>query len=663
MEVIAPEIKINYSDKYNPAFVEWVNSINSGFQNKIPYAPFEQYVAQAEAWLKEPEPEFFREDQELEYLQSEIERFIVNTLYFSDKLGVLKDEVKPDSSYHFKASKAQQVLLFLVDAGYSMLIGKGRQIGFTSAMGFLMAKRFSYIKNYYTKFITHHKPKGGEILNDKVKFALNNIQDKYRRKNIWNFNAYKITLSEGGTERAKKLSASTTIEVSAPADDAINGGSPNLVCIDEVGFVDNITTIIREGRPTMFKLNPFTGVRDIVRQFVAWGTASMVGAKVSNFKVEYQYCQQRWDEKDYSYGIIPLFFNAYALPGFTMELYEKEKRLAEQREGADREKAIIQFNQHYPMNVEDMFISGSKTIIPFEQINERILHIRKTTREDYVEPKYGYFDCANGEIDDFVNLVKKEVPIPVFISTRGPEDPRTTVTIFHEPDRHWAWRYYGGTDPINTTSGHSKFASSIWDEHINDVAALINYRRRNFKECYLQAILMNQYYSNTHHKVRELPEANAGDMYLDFIKSLGIKGGLLLNTQLPPKFQSAATEIGIHKGHVNSEYITNALMDFLQNFANSIHCETLFIQLKTFVEKESKLSAKVSWKPESRYDFDDAIDAVIYSYMCARCFKYMPKKMSEEQEAKVQVKFVQDASTGYKIRRARIDGKGRRQYI
>lgn len=659
--------KIDYSDKYNPGFVAWINSINSGFQHMIPYRPFLDYCKDAKDMLADPTDieDLFTDHQKIEYISDQFAKFRDNTTYFLDKLGTYKDADKSDGFIHMRATMAQKVLLFLADRGYSVILGKARHVTATTAMGIFAVKKISYVPEYYIKFITHTKPKGVEILRDKVKYPYANIPEwakvsadtSYRDDRI-------ITGARGGTKSEKK-GTGAMIEVAAPTDDAINGGSPSCVLIDEIGFIDNITTIMREGRPTMFRKNYKTGKLEMIRQFFGWGTASMEGTKISYFKEEYLFCSRQWEAGNYEYGIIPLFFNCFAREGFTQEDYDREKRIAESREGMDREKAIVQFFQHYPLTIEDMFVSGSKTIIPFNMINDKIGEIRAAqgNAKDSTYPQYGYFDVANGTLEDYLNYKHTAPPVPVWVPVKGGiADQRTTAVIYTPPDPDWVWRYYKGTDPINTKSGHSKFASSILDVEKWEYSSVINFRRRNFKECYLQGILQTLYYSNRHHNVRELCEGNIGDMYFDMLDMFGLKSKhLILNSNLPPKLQGGGNDYGIKKTGSNSDKIMNNLLDLLQNYMDKLNDETLFQQLKTFVEREKKDTGFISFKPESRYDFDDVIDADVYAYIASQCFRYPPRKVGSVK-GRTQVKYVMD-TTSWTMRRARISADGRREYI
>lgn len=658
--------KIDYTDRYNPEFIAWIDSINSGFQNMVPYRPFEEYCAQADQWLNEAEKvsidDFATESEQLSWVMQQFDRFRLNTVYFLNLQGTYKDADRDDAA-HMQANKAQKVILFLADNRYNFLAGKARQVTFTTAMGIYAMKKVSYVRDYFCKLITHNQVKGEEILRDKFKYPFTQLDDWARVSADTNFSTKKITTSSRGRTKADRLGTGATIEVCAPTDDAINGGSPNLVLIDEAGFIDNLTTIMREGRPTLFRRNPKTGRLEMKRQFIAWGTASMEGTKISYFKEAYQFAKRQWEERKFEYGIVPIFLNCFAREGFTQEDYEREKQLAESEEGMERESAIMKFHQHYPLTEEDMFVSGSKTLVPFNLINERlatIRHLHGNTKTEY--PQYGYYDVMNGTLDDFLNLRKKEPPQPVWVRTKGPADPRTTGIMYAPPQKNWIWRYYKGTDPINTKTGHSKFAGSIWDDETHSIPSVINFRRPNFKECYLQGILQTLHYSNPHHAVREVCESNIGEAYMDMMEALGVKfRHLVLNTQLPPKLQTGeSNDYGIRKTPANADKIIFNILDMMQNYMDRIEDETLFIQLKSFVQKERVSTGYVTYTKESKYDFDDVIDSGVYAFIGSLCFRQAPRCI-EKEVTKPITKYVMDE--GFRLRRARVYKNGRREYL
>ena len=104
------------------------------------------------------------------------------------------------------------------------------------------------------------------------------------------------------------------LSVEAPYATAINGGAPNLVLIDEAGNMPVITEMMNEGRPALFWVNPDTGQMEMKRQLIAWGTGGHMDKGGGRFEVEFRAAWEAWKERNFSYGIVPIFFDAYAKP-------------------------------------------------------------------------------------------------------------------------------------------------------------------------------------------------------------------------------------------------------------------------------------------------------------------------------------------------------------
>ena len=75
--------------EYPKPFVDWIDSINSGWQNKIKYKNFELYCEQARQWLEDDTiiTDFDNEEDQYDFLSREIQRCNDNTLYFCNKYG------------------------------------------------------------------------------------------------------------------------------------------------------------------------------------------------------------------------------------------------------------------------------------------------------------------------------------------------------------------------------------------------------------------------------------------------------------------------------------------------------------------------------------------------------------------------------------------------
>ena len=167
---------------YPKDFVRWIDSINTGFANMIPYERFRLYVQQSEMWIAENTSysDYSVMEEQLDFAREEKKRCTDNSLYFLNKYHLLKEGDIAGGGRRFKAWDCQEVVCYLFDCGYNILIGKPRQIGFTSTIGGLCEKRIIFHKSYFVKFITKSLQKGVEIFEDKIKFPLYHVPDWMR---------------------------------------------------------------------------------------------------------------------------------------------------------------------------------------------------------------------------------------------------------------------------------------------------------------------------------------------------------------------------------------------------------------------------------------------------------------------------------------------------
>jgi len=131
LEIFTTEWKPSHKEfEYPTSFVKWIDSINSGWQNKIHYEPFETYCRQAELWVQDDSEilDYDTEDEQVEWLMREIQRCKDNTLYFCNKYGYIKEDRSENGMLAYQAWDAQKVLLFLFDCGYSLMIGKADRL-------------------------------------------------------------------------------------------------------------------------------------------------------------------------------------------------------------------------------------------------------------------------------------------------------------------------------------------------------------------------------------------------------------------------------------------------------------------------------------------------------------------------------------------------------
>lgn len=648
---------------YDKNLIAWIDSMNKGWQNKIKFDKFELYKQQANNWLQDTDEitDYNDEEEQEDYIIREYFRCRDNTLYFANKYGWLKEGDVEGGGIDYKAWEAQEVVYFLADCGYNLIIGKARQIGFTSSLGLLADKRINFNKSYYVKFVTHTKDKGEEIFRDKIQWSFGRIPD-WLRNDVYNFSHNMLSLKKKGKDKGETSGANSMVEVVTPAVDAINGGQPNLVLIDEIGLIPVFTRMMKEGRPALFYYNPNNGKMEMKRQLLAWGTGGEMDGGGAVFEAEFKAAYKAWFDRKFNYGVIPLFFDCFARQGMTKKIYEEEKEYYYSVTGAEAEVSKVQFHQHYPLTLDDMFLRKSTTIVPINKINEYLLGIQ-TLKE---KPQYGYFEPI---YDHTQPTTDKEIPFKIkdveFIPTTGMDDPRTTAVIYRHPDKNWEYRYYQGTDPINSETGKSKMSTAIWDALVNEVSCVVNWRVREFKLCYLQCMLMGMYYDCGHGTLKELVESNIGDMYVDVLERFDFGRRVAGNNDLPLHMQTPTSKWwGISNRTNTAGKITNKIIELIHTFAPNIKIMWFWLQCKTFVEKPLKGQNLVRQSryqaADLKYDYDDVIFSIVFAYICSEAFsRFEPREIKAGGGKKKEVRYVQNAETNWKLRLAEVDSKGK----
>lgn len=650
---------------YPDSLWEWVNSINRGWREKIYYEPFELYRQQAYQWLEDKDDITSYDDIESaeDYILREYIRCKDNTLYFENKYGFLKEGDVSGGSLKFKAWEAQEVMLFFFDCLYNAIIGKGRQIGFTSTLGLAASKRINFNKSYFAKFITHTKDKGEEIFRDKIRWGFGQIPD-YLRQTVYNDSGTTLSLRDKARKGETK-GAHSMIDVSTPVVDAINGGSPNLVLIDEIGLMSIFGKMMREGRPALFFFDPASGRMIMRRQLFSWGTGGEMDKGGAIFEIEFKSALKAWREKNFKYGLIPLFFDCYARQGMTDEIYQQEKQYYYSKSGVEGEVAKVQFHQHYPTSIEDMFLRTANTIIPVAECNKYLARIYNLPADE--KPQYGFYEPIYDQTKPTPDGVLPYKLIGArFVPTKGVDDPTTTAVVFrHPPHERWEYRFYQGVDPINSETGHSKMSASIWDAYANTISAMIFYREKRFKECYLQCVLQKLYYDYSGIGVPELIESNIGDMYLDFNEQVGYDRSVVSNASLPLYLQGGSSKWwGISNKTNTAGRIANKIIEMVDGYADNIYIMWIFTQLKTFVEKDLKgnqTHRQTRYQAaDLRYDFDDGIFSSVFAYINAQAHsRYEPKLVSSQNDNMLTKKYVQNRDTNFKLRLAEVNKDGK----
>lgn len=626
---------MNYTDE----FYNFISAINKSYAKQPYFHKFELYKQQAYNWLKESKPIPTSRQERLDYIALERQKSLVNSLYGINKYHSINtmdlDNRGNKFKTAFRAYPAQEYMSYLFDLYLSIILGKPRQIGATTFMGALAAQRAMFSKNFLFKFTAENLTKAQQIFFEKIRPFIDN--HPFKPSTLHDQDGSKYIFGKKN-EGKGNITAFSQIYIEAPYDTIIASGSPDLVIIDEIGNVNNLSAMMEDGRPTMFSYNPITQKLDVTRQFIGLGT----GGDIKNpFKDEWKVLKEAWNDKQYDKIIIPVFLDAFSKPGFTMKMYHKEKAYYY---GKNKEESKIKFHQTFPLDEADMFLSSGETIVPKEDILYHINRIKFTNdvhgKKTYA--KYGYFEPIYNESIKYG--ADSDVPYAIigakFIPT-APDDPRVTSCMIKEPEKGFINRYYQGSDPIFSTTGHSKCASAIYDcfDPDNRIACIVNFRtspKEDVRYNYLQPLLMGLYYSP---RIRNLIEINVGGGMVQYYRDRGFGHCLVYKAKIPKMFHSGGNDIGIRKDSNNAKFMAGKLLELIELHGENINVEEFWHQLKTYVKFDYRPSASntmatySAYKVENpRYDFDDVIDAILYSSICFNSYEYLECKLEGTTE-------------------------------
>lgn len=639
-------------------FIMWVNSFSvAGYSNAITYKKFEIYKRQCRAWLKENRSIYDcrTEDEEDEFLESEVTKIQTNTSYGIRKYGKLK-EAETDKGYLLFGDSmydVQDALCFVMDCGYSPIIPKCRQIGISSVFGYIVVFKALLKLNFFAKFLTYDEKKTEEIFEDKIKYAYAELPD-YLRSLTPNWSQTRVTFS-GTKEKGRVQSGMRKISCEVASTTAINGGSPNLVLVDEASFVKILTEMVDEAEAALYWNNPKTGRREIKRQVALWGT----GGKMMNstFEDMYRSCVEAWQKGEIEASYLPFYIDFYSNPYNTRELYESKRRAAYNKKGVKAENSRITFHAECPVSLDDVFLKSSETLIPFNIIQGHLDRIGDFNKNYPMGMPVGgqfkailNYDSPNTQGSLFTHAIigvewedMEEIVI---------EDDKK-LQVFRPPcyrmrelpeHENYLYRYFQGTDSINSVSGFSNFSSAIWDSVLLAPIALIDFRVEDFRECYRQAILMNMFYGYCPHLI----EYNMGEELINKIDSLNMSGTLVMNSQLQPRHRVQGAKVGISNKSNTKQWIVESMANMFVEYGDRFFFRTPFEQLKTFIKKQTS-AGNSTWQAAdtSRYR-DDSLFSITFAKMAAECYALMgllPHNLVEAREMKSQIPQVyRDAS-------------------
>ena len=632
-------------EKYNPInpdenFVRWILSICKNWRDRGQFQPFLDYVKQCEDWLKQgvKVSDYTEHSSEWEQaIKGERERVATNSLYYMRKYNYFVDAKEQGGKRKTTTCDSQDVMCFLLDYGCSMLIAKARGIRSTSTFLPIAGIKAARIKNISIQYICSNESKAKRLFSEKVKVTAQNdplwLQPSIGKDTEKSREYFRKT-SKG--ERVGMLSK---LFIDAPSKDVVNAINPDIVMIDEAPSISIFSTMMQEARPALFSERD--GVRTQAKQIIAWGSSQVDegdNVQVSNdFENEWKALYEAYQKGDYSAGIVPIFFDCWAIPSLTQEQYDREYKIAASKK---RESDIIRNRKHYPTCPDDVFLKNVNTLIPFEDIQGQLEKIYLFIKNKDIALYRGYFQPVYDknhplppEIGSPYRIINAE-----FIPVSDTQMNDATVTIFSHPKKDWIYRYYQGTDPVVGVSGHSKFASAIFD-NCNEkdagktLSAVLNSRHTNYKKDYEQSYCMHLYYSNIpqKHFIPELLEINLGNEYNSYCEIMSFGYNMIANKELPEYLQVGEQIVGINKKSNNAENILRKTQSLMLDYGGRIYMDEFWMQAKTYVKHQNKANYADSYKPIDKFAFDDILDAATYAFIASLCYQKEPKNLQVEK--------------------------------
>lgn len=646
-------------DNMDENFWAWINSINRGFQFTEHYQKFDDYVKQANSWLSDRKSitDCVSDSDRDNFVMLELRRFDCNKLYFLNKYWPYQDASSRTGFTIFKAGKAQAILCYLYDCRWDLDIAKARQVYFTTVMDGIAVAEILVHNTFFIKMITADTSKAKETFLQKLRLPFAALPPYIRPSQI--DNAHGVFQGDFHFElRNRGDSNSALIRIVPPSIDAVNSGSPDVRYIDEQALISIIKEMRNEMKSSALKEDPITGKLIRKGQGVYWGSSDAI--QFPQFETIHRSGMEAWLKHDITrFSALPLYFNVWARPAMTQDVYDELKKEAYSDTSIKREHTITQFHQSFPIDYDDMFLSNPLTLIPLDMINssiKRIDSVHLTNPDNVCE--YGFFT----PIYDQGNQIQKssDQPFKIVGAEWFPVKDRTNKNaiwcIFRHPpkDERWVDRWYAGTDPIMGVSGHSRHSKTILDGIDGLPSALMASRSDKPDFEYLQSLLGSLYYGAD---IDELVEVNFGAAYMKWVTDNGYDYLLIPRKSLPQIYQINSSEVyGISKkAGANSRHILNAGWEYLDKNHDKIWIRQYFEELKTYVNKPTTqgtnggdvVTSQFRYGPKDPdIHYDDAIDSLFYAVIAWQAYGFkVPKNTLEARTEKTLVwKTVRDSN-------------------
>ena len=639
---------INHTDE----FYEWINNITFGYFTdaieRHKYEKYELYKAQCFKWLQEDSSPTNHADEErkIQCMKTEYARCRENTMYFAIKYIFVKEGDDSAGKIRYRPKEVNSFLFYLLDCGYSLFIGKPRQIYSSTTMGIYALKKLLFQKNFFMKFIAEDDKTVQEIFRDKIKYPFAELASWMTPK-VLSDSADNFWLGQKVTKGEIK-GQNSRISVVPPTVTAINGGSPQLVFIDEIGSINILTEMIAEGLPTMFMDKYGDGNLEMKRQLVAWGTGVGSNKGKGAYQREWYRILGLWEERNKQVGFIPIFLSWHVR--CNERHYREQKAIyyggKNIESGIDLETNKKMFHQHYPSTFKDMFILSGNTLVGKELIDEGLSRIRRIDHSQ--RPVAGYFE----PVFDYTTPESENSDVPFkivdanFIPCNDDEMDRATSWRLLPPDRTWIRRYYSGIDPIAVETGHSMFSTTIWDKVNKAPVCIVNFRKQHdHKYCFLQSLLAEIYYDTNRAErnkegVPSLIEANIGTNYTDYCERAGFFKHFVYNSELPERLRGGSRKIGVDNKGLRALYIIDKMRECVKTYYKNFYFEVIFKQLDTFVQKTTTKTETWEALDKIAY-FDDVLFSLTFAYINSEyCHDHkVPSCITETERQVSKIKY------------------------
>lgn len=638
------------------------------------YLPFYLYLEQARRWMEDTTKitDLASVDEIEAFKDREIERIDQNLLYGMDRYIYRQEAETPGGRLPYIASTPQALSLFIIDCGYSALIGKLRQGAWTTTIGAAALLRALTKTSLSVVIAADDKESTGKnIFSTKIKYPLGQMPPWIQPDSVPNFSESQLTFdfAPGAKKSDRKQFTSTFTLMASAETTAINGMTPSILLLDESADMPTFNKLVLEVEPTMIGLDenpasPTYGTLIRKRQIVAWSTGTSNSRGKGQFEGAYKSLISRWKRRENTRGYIPLFFDWTCRRGANKQWYLdlRQQYLSgsiADTQGMSSEDALAMFGAHYPSSPDDMFMVSHKTIVPVETIDRNMELCLTMPQAD--RPVRGRF------VPQWDTTVMPEGspiphrPIGVTFVPDPYDSPDSPVELYAWPENHFKNRYFQGTDPVNADDGLSMHASAVYDcmgqmrdnEMRPTIACIVNGRTSPLDEIYLQTKLMGMFYRNWNQQAcKEVIEANQGHKYTAFVVQwLKMENTLVRQKELHQDYWGGSHQFGADLKSTRKSVLLRDAVDLTARAGPNIKHYVYWAQLRTIrVDRGNNDQPEWGTIDTRRYN-DDVVIACTWAFVCYRSFSHMQLENMQGEESKYRMRAVWVEGRDGQIRR------------